>query len=148
MKKFIYILLITILGFSFTSCKKTEYHKIVFEITFLGTPGTGSSSFIEVYVIPAYIESEKAPRSPDRFNIPQVWRYEYLGLEKGQKVHFLVRGQLSYYYEMRIYIDDVEVSYRRVRVSDTSYYSDHVEESYGLNDKSTHDTGIIEFVYQ
>lgn len=148
MKKFIYILLITILGFSFTSCKKTEYHKIVFEITFLNSPGTGSSSFIDVYVIPAYVEREKAPRIPDRFNIPQVWRYEYLGLEKGQKVHFLVSGQLSYYFEMRIYIDDVEVSYRRVRVSDTSYYSDHVEESYGLNDKSTHDTGIIEFVYQ
>jgi len=144
MKKSIFILLITIFSFSFTSCKKTEYHKVVFEITFLGSPGMGSSSFIDVYILPNY--SDKKPFI-DRFNIPQVWRYEYLGLEKGQKVHFLVRGQLSYYFEMRVFIDGVEKSYRKVRVSDNSYYDDHVEESYGLNDKSTHDTGIIEFIY-
>ena len=117
---------------------------MTFEVTFLNTPGTGSSSFIDVYALPSY--SDKKPFI-DRFNIPQVWRYEYLGLEKGQKVHFLVRGQLSYYFEMRVFIDGVEKSYRKVRVSDNSYYDDHVEESYGLNDKSTHDTGIIEFIY-
>lgn len=144
MKKFIYILLITIISFSFTSCKKTDYHKVAFEITFLGTPGTGASNFIEVYALPNY--SDRKP-FVDRFNIPQVWRYEYIGLEKGQKVHFLVRGQLSYYFEMRVFIDGVQKSYRRVRVSDNSYYDDHVEESYGLNDKENHDTGIIEFTY-
>lgn len=144
MKKFIYILLITVISFSFTSCKKTDYHKVTFEITFLGTPGTGSSSFIDVYALPNY--SDKKP-FVDRFNIPQVWRYEYIGLEKGQKVHFLVRGQLSYYFEMRVFIDGVQKSYRKVRVSDNSYYDDHVEESYGLNDKESHDTGIIEFIY-
>lgn len=144
MKNLIYILLITVFSFSFTSCKKNDYHKVTFEITFLGTPGTGASNFIEVYATPSY--SDKKP-FVDRFNIPKVWSYEYIGLEKGQKVHFLVRGQLSYYFEMRVFIDGVEKSYRKVRVSDNSYYDDHVEESYGLNDKSTHDTGIIEFIY-
>lgn len=144
MKKFIYLFFITIIGFSFTSCKKTEYHKVVFEITFLGSPGTGASNFIDIYVTPSY--SDRKP-SIDRFNIPQVWRYEYLGLEKGQKVHFLVNGQLSYHFEMRVYVDGVEKSYRRVKVSDNSYYDDHVEESRGLNDKANYDTGVIEFTY-
>lgn len=144
MKKFIYIFLITILGFSFTSCKKTEYHKVTFEITFLGSPGTGASNFIDISAMPNY--SDKKP-FVDRFNIPQVWRYEYIGLEKGQKVYFLVSGQLSYYFEMRVFIDGVEKSYRKVRVSDTNYYDDHVEESYGLNDKSNEDMGVIQFVY-
>jgi hypothetical protein len=48
---------------------------------------------------------------------------------------------------MRVFIDGVQKSYRRVIVSDNSYYDDHVEESYGLNDKESHDTGIIEFIY-
>ena len=145
MKKFIYILLITILGFSFTSCKKTEYHKVMFEITFLQSPNMGNSNFIEVNCNPSYASSGKGP-TIDRFNIPQVWRYEYLGLEKGQKVSFSVRGQLSYYYEMRVYIDGTEVSYLRVKVSDSNYYDDHIEESHGLN-TSSYDTGLIEFIY-
>lgn len=143
MKKFIYILLITILGFSFTSCKKTEYHKVMFEIKFLQSPSNGNSNFIEVNCNPSY--SSNAP-TLDRFNIPQVWRYEYFGLEKGQKVVFSVRGQLSYYYEMRVYIDGNEVSYLKVKVSDSTYYDDHIEESSGLN-TSKYDTGLIEFVY-
>jgi hypothetical protein len=48
---------------------------------------------------------------------------------------------------MRVFIDGVEKSYRKVRVSDTNYYDDHVEESYGLNDKSNEDMGVIQFVY-
>lgn len=143
MKKFIYILLISILGFSFTSCKKTDYHKVMFEITFLQSPSTGNSNFIEVNCNPSY--SGNGP-TIDRFNIPQVWRYEYLGLEKGQKVSFGVRGQLSYYYEMRVYIDGNEVSYLKVKVSDSNCYDDHIEASSGLN-TSTYDTGLIEFVY-
>lgn len=143
MKNFIYFIMIVVIGFTFTSCKKTDYHKITFEVTFLGTPNTGSSNFIEIYATPNY--SDKKP-SIDRFNIPQVWRYEYMGLEKGQKVQFSVRGQLSYHFEMKVYIDGVEKSYRRVIVSDNSYYDDHVEESYGLN-TATEDMGIIEFTY-
>jgi len=141
MKKIIYILIVTLI--TFTSCKKTAYHKITFEVTFLDTPGTGASNFIQIYATPSY--SDKEP-SIDRFNIPQVWRYDYVGIKKGQKVQFCVRGQLSYHFEMKVYIDDVEKSYRRVIVSDNSYYDDHVEESHGLN-TATDDMGIIEFTY-
>jgi len=143
MKKILYISLIAV--FSLVSCKKeVEYHKLTYEITFLNSPGKNSSNFIEVSISPEYPEKDAYV---DRFNIPQVWRYDYLHLEKGQKVQFLVRGQLSYYFEMRIYLDGVETSYRRVIVSDYTYYADHVEESRGLNDKSNVDMGIIEFVY-
>ena len=144
MKTIIIFLILTLTVF-FTSCKKTEQqHKVTFEITFLNGPSTGNSSYIEVYTLPNY--SDKKPYV-DRFNLPQVWRYEYIGLKKGDLVHFLVRGQLSYFFEMKVFIDGVEKSYRKVKVSDNSYYDDHVEESRGLNDKSSHDTGIIEFTY-
>ena len=143
MKKFICILLIFILGFSFTSCKKKDYHKVMFEITFLQIPATGNSNSIEVYVTPSYADNKPYI---NRLNVPKVWRYEYIGLEKGQKVLFGVRGQLSYYYEMRVYIDDREVSYLKVKVSDYNYYDAHIEESSGLN-TSNYDTGLIEFVY-
>jgi len=145
MKNFIYLILVTLIGLSFTSCKKTEYHKVTFEIIFLQSPASGNSNMIEVYATPNY--SDNKPYL-NRLNVPQVWRYEYLGLEKGQVVRFLVSGQLSYYYEMRVYIDDVEVSYRKVKVSDNTYYDDHVEESSGLNDKEYEDTGLIEFTYR
>lgn len=145
MKKFVYILLFSVVvSFSFTSCKKTEYHKVSFEVTFLGGPSNGASNFIDVYVSPYY--EDKKPFI-DRFKLPTIWRYDYLALEKKQKVCFSVRGQLSYHFEMRVYIDDTEVSYRRVIVSNNSYYSDHVEESYGLNDKADEDTGVIQFIY-
>lgn len=142
MKKIIYIFLIV---FSLISCKKKhEYHKVTYEITFLNSPNKNSSNFIDVSISPEYPEKDAYV---DRFNIPQVWRYDYLYLEKGQLVQFLVRGQLSYYFEMRVYLDGVETSYRRVIVSDNSYYSDHVEESRGRNDKVDIDMGIIEFTY-
>ena len=144
MKKLIYILFVIIFSFSFSSCKKTEYHKVMFEITFLGSPNTGSSNFIDIGVVPNYPNTKPFV---DRFNVPQVWRYEYLGLEKGQKVYFSVYAQLSYYFEMRVYIDGVEKSYRRVKVSDNTYYACQIEESYGLNDKSTSNRAVIEFTY-
>lgn len=143
MKNFINIFIAIVISISFVSCKKTDYHKITFEITFLDKPGTGSSNFIEVQAIPDY--SDKKPYV-DRFNIPQVWRYDYMGLEKGQKVYFMVMGQLSYHFEMRVYIDDNEVSYRKVIVSSTNYYSCHVEDSGGRND-CTEDDAIIKFTY-
>lgn len=142
MKNFIYPFIIVIC-FIFTSCKKEEYHKLTFEVTFLGKPGTGTSNFINIYITPSYSDKEAFV---DRFNIPQVWSYDYMGLKKGDKISFLVRGQLSYHFEMRVYIDGTQKSYRRVIVSDNSYYDDHVEESSGLN-TATDDMGIIEFTY-
>jgi len=49
---------------------------------------------------------------------------------------------------MRVFIDGTEKSYRKVKVSDNTYYDDHVEESRGLNDKEYEDTGLIEFKYK
>jgi hypothetical protein len=144
MKKITNIILLSILISVFTSCKKAEYHKIMYEVTFLGKPGVGSSSMIDIYALPNY--TDKKP-TIDNAKIPQVWRYEYLNLQKGQKIYFAVRGQLSYHFEMRVYIDGVQKSYRRVIVSPYNYYDDHVEESYGLNDSSDEDMGLIEFTY-
>ena len=145
MKNFIYSVLIVIFSLSFGSCKKNDYHKVTFEVTFLGSPSTGVSNMIDVQLLPKYSDN---PPSIDRFNVPQVWRYDYIGLEKGQFVEFVVRAQLSYHFEMRVFIDGVQVSYRKVKVSDTSYYDDHVEDSNGLNDKSNEDTGEIQFTYR
>ena len=145
MKNFIYSALIVIFGLSFGSCKKKDYHKVTFEVTFLGSPSTGVSNMIDVQLLPKYSDN---PPSIDRFNVPQVWRYDYIGLEKGQFVEFVVSAQLSYHFEMRVFIDGVQVSYRKVKVSDTSYYDDHVEDSNGLNDKSNEDTGVIQFTYR
>ena len=116
----------------------------MYEITFLGSPGTGSSNFIDVAAKPSYQDNKPYI---DRFNVPQIWRYEYVGLEKGQKVQFLVYAQLSYHFEMRVFIDGVEKSYRRVKVSDNTYYACEIEESYGLNDESTSNRAVIEFIY-
>jgi len=142
MKKILYIFLIVV--FSFFSCKKEkhEYHKITFEVTFLNNPSNGSSNFIDITCSPRYVE--KIP-TIDRFNIPKIWRYEYLYLEKGQKVYFYVAGQLSYYFELRVYIDGVETSYARIKVDDYTYYASWVEESRGLNDKPNE--SVIEFIY-
>ena len=142
MKKIILSLITFTLLFS--SCKKHDYHKVSFGITFLNTPSYGSSNFIEVYATPSY--TDKKPNI-DNSNIPQTWRYDYMELEKGQLVNFLVRGQLSYHFEMRVYIDDNEVSYREVVVSNTTYYDDHVINSSGINDLANEDTGVIQFTY-
>lgn len=141
MKKFIILTLVVLV--TFTSCKKVEYHKVMFEVTFLNTPGMGSSNIIDIYALPNY--SDKKP-SIDKAKIPQIWRYEYLNLKRGDKIFFSVRAQLSYHFEMRVFIDGVQKSYSRVIVSPYTYYDDHVEESYGLNE-STDDMGLIEFTY-
>lgn len=145
MKNILYSLLILIVGFSFTSCKKKDMHKVTFEIVFLQSPSTGSSNLIEITAKPSYSDVKPAV---DRLNIPQKWTYDYIGLEKGDKVTFGVRAQLSYYYEMRVYIDGNQVSYMKVKVSDYNYYEDHVEDHSGLNDNTQYDTGLITFTYK
>lgn len=145
MKNFIYSLLIVIFGVSFTSCKKDNMHKVTFEIVFLQSPSTGSSNLIEITAKPSYSDVKPAV---DRLNIPQKWTYDYIGLKKGDKVTFGVRAQLSYYYEMRVYIDGNQVSYMKVKVSDYNYYEDHVEDHSGLNDNTQYDTGLITFTYK
>lgn len=144
MKNIFKIILILVITSSFFSCKKEELkHKVTFEVKFLDTPNKGSSNFIEIYTKPTDVNQT----SVDRFNVPKVWRYEYIGLVKGDKVELSVNGQLSYYFEMRVFIDDKEVSYMKVKVSDTVYYGCTVLERSGLNDLSNENVGYISFKY-
>lgn len=84
----------------------------------------------------------------DRFNIPKTWRYECYNLIKGDEIVFAVNGQLSYFFEMRLYIDDKQVSYLKAKVSDNSYYAVKVLEVDGLNDYADKNVAMISFVYQ
>jgi len=146
MKNFIKIIIgLVLVGFFFVSCKKTDYHKVTFEVTFLESPSTGASNFIDILVTP---KGENVTPI-NRFDIPKVWRYEHVGLEKGDLVQMVVSPQLSYHFEMRVYIDDKQVSYRRIKTSDFTYYSVHVEESYGRNEGylATQESSSITFKY-
>ena len=141
MKK-ILILLLIIIGF--TSCKKKEtFHKIGYEITFLDKPSYGSSNFFDVSAKPFDANN---PPSIDR-TTTKVWKYEYYQLKDGDKVQFGAFGQLDYYYEMRVYIDDKEVSYLRAVVGHYNYYATSIEEKHGLNDETSDTSPYIEFVY-
>lgn len=140
------ILIFLVLLFTFISCKKKEtYHKISYEIKMLEIPTNGASNFIEVITKPC--DLEKVPKI-DRFNVPLIWRYDYYGLKKGDEIIFSVDGQLSYRYEMRLYIDDIEVSYLKIKTSDNTYYSTIVEERSGINDWKNSQSGFINFIYQ
>jgi hypothetical protein len=137
------ILLIFLLSLFLFSCKKTEYHYLTFEITFLDKPAKGSSNFITIGVTP----NNRDQPNLDRFNLPEKWTYNYASLVKGDEVKFHVYGQLSYYYEMRVFIDNKEVSYLKVRTSDHAYYSYIVEDRYGLNMNQTSNSPYIQFVF-
>ena len=141
MKK-ILILLLIIIGF--TSCQKKEVlHKVGFEVTFLDKPRYGSSNFFDVYPYP--YDPNNRPQI-DR-EVTKVWKYEYYQLKDGDKVEFVAAGQLDYYYEMRVYIDDVEVSYLRAVVSHYNYYATLVEERRGLSDETSKTAPSIKFIY-
>lgn len=152
MKQFTYLLIFFVVTFS--SCKKedqTIYHQLVYEITFLDAPQTGSSNFIDATIKPVHYKDIKFTNgagSPpiNRFNLPKIWRYEFDSLKAGQQIMFAVNAQLSYHFQMKVYIDGVEKSYREVIVSDYNYYDDHVLETRGLNDV-TDDVAVIKFTY-
>jgi|LakMenEpi03Aug12_release.lakeMendotaPanAssembly.Ray.scaffolds.fasta_scaffold738422_2 hypothetical protein len=140
------ILILIFILFGFLSCKKLEKtHKITYEIKMLQIPSTGSSNFIEVMAEPC---GENGVPGINRFKVPKIWKYDYFGLRNGDKVMFSVDAQQSYRFEMKIYIDDIEVSYLKVKTSDNSYYLYFVEERNGINDWKNSDLGFIEFVYQ
>jgi len=141
MKKIFTIILILFL----IGCKKEpqlQKHKVTFQLNFITGPGAGSSNFIDIWMNPNNGDQPIV----DRFNIPRMIKYNYYPVKTGDKINFQVQGQLSYYYEMFVYIDDVEVSYIRARVSDYNYYADHVEERRGLNDYANVDHSIIQFL--
>jgi hypothetical protein len=143
MKKILFILVIL---FSFLSCQKGEkFHKISYEIKMLEIPSNGNSNFIDVTAKPC--DDENIPKI-NRFNVPLIWKYDYYGLKKGDEIMFFVDGQLSYRYEMRVYIDDVEVSYLKIKTSDYNYYVTYTEERSGLNDWRNTESSFINFVFQ
>jgi hypothetical protein len=144
MKNLLYFISL-FLFISLTSCKKEPLrHKITYEVTFLNKPSAGFSNFIDISALP----SDGQKPGVDRMNLPKIWRYEYYGLTSGEKVVFSVNGQLSYYFEMRLLIDDNEVSYIKAAVSDNTYYADHVIERRGINDYANEDKAIIGFTYR
>ena len=144
MKKILLLLVVILIGFS--SCKKKEtFHKITYEVTMLGKPGYGHSNFFEVSVYPNDLNNR--PESEISGSTIKVWKYDYYQLTDGDKVDFGAFGQLSYYYEMRVYIDDVEVSYVRAVVDDYTYYATYIEERRGINDVTSNSSPSITFTY-
>jgi hypothetical protein len=140
--KNITLILLSILMFGFVSCKKEPIkHKITYEIRFFETPSIGHSNSISYGIYPS---DHKEPKMTED-NMPKIWRYEYFGLTEGTEVVFSFRGQLSYYYEMIVYIDDVEKSYVRVKTSDNVYYATKIEERRGLNKHPEANGGLICF---
>jgi hypothetical protein len=143
MKKITFKLLLSIvLIFGFISCKKEPIkHKVTYQINFLETPGLGSSDFISYGASPSNHDLPVIRRG----EIPKTWKYEYFGLTEGTEVVFSFRGQLSYRYEMIVYIDDVEKSYVRVKTSDDVYYATKIEERRGLVKHPESNGGLICF---
>ena len=148
MTRLIKILFLSLIVFMFTSCKKEpKMHKIKYEITFIQTPDYGYTNWMELGVTPAYYgDYNYDPQNPSiNYDIAKTghWDYEYWELKDGDKVSFTLWTAPGYYYEMRIYIDGTEVSYKKL-YSDGSGTTD-IEAESGWNDSTT-DT-YIEFTY-
>ena len=124
------LLSLIILTCVFCACKKKTYHKIRFEFKILQQSKYGSATPIYLSILPKY-ESELPTLNA---TLPETWFYEYLGLKDGDKIYFSVDIPLSTYYEKWVYIDDKEVAYKKIKVSDSNYYSNKIIESRGLGD--------------
>lgn len=143
MKNLFKILLFTVSITVFVSCKKNQinYHKLSYEVEFHNSVTSGASNFIEVGTVPA-----DEHIAIDRFDIPKSVRSDYYGLKVGDKVHFVVNAQTSYWFTMRIYIDDVQISEREVKIGVGNYYVPEYYKQIGRNDYLG-DHAVISFVY-
>ena len=153
MKKTLLVLLISI----FISCKKEKtLHKIKYQITFLEIPDWFNSNYIEVKASPVYqgeynnsVNENGVPIGP-YINYNQtkdgLWEYEYWELKDGDEVYFDLWAQLYYHYEVRIYIDNIEVSYKRVKISDSNYFEVLDLETKGMD--NTPNNANIEFTFK
>ena len=154
MRKLLYIFIL--LSFVFTSCKKEpKSHRIKFQITFLELPSYGTSNYLEVTAQPCYY-GEYNNSVDENGNLIQpyidynqasdgLWEYEYWQLKDGDKVMFSLTAQLDYWYELRVFIDDVEVSYKKVKVSEHTYFAVEDLEESGWDD--TPGDSYIDFTY-
>lgn len=126
MKSTTLLILICLLG----ACKKQALHKIRFEFKVLEQSKYGSTTPIYLSILPKQ-ENEQAKIGA---MLPETWFYEYAGLKDGDKVYFAIDIPLSVYYEKWVYIDGVEVAYKRIKVSDSHYYENKIIESRGYED--------------
>lgn len=131
----------------FTSCEKEpNLHKVRFELTFLEEPSNGNSNMIDVNCVPHYSDEDPTIVASN-IQPGYVWSYEYWELVDGDKITFIVNPQLSYRFEMRVYVDDELISYRKIVTSDFNYYETIVEEEFGLNNEASTEYSIISFYY-
>ncbi len=112
LKKIINVLIISLILFS--SCKKINYHKLKFEVTFIqDCYDCYGYDVITVGCIPKY--SDDNIREIDTQNIYDgfVWSYEYWELVDGDKVSFAVLPiNYGYHFLIKVYVDDKLVSFR------------------------------------
>lgn len=138
--------IVLIIALSLGSCKKdVVLHKITFEVNFLKKPFYVYSNGFEIRVNPS---DEQVPPALDMSTNPRKWQYEFNGLREGDKVSFEAKGQLYYHYEMRVYIDEQEVSYLRALSSESNYYQGTVEERRGIQQQKSESEPVIEFIYE
>jgi hypothetical protein len=150
MKKFLYILILSFLTILSVSCKKQpKLHKIKYQITFLEIPHWASSNYLEVQAYPAYQNEYNYDTDAPYITYNQtqdgLWEYEYWELKDGDDVYLFLWAQLDYHFELRVFIDDVEVSYKRIKISDSNYFSAIEIDEEGLDD--TPGDQSIEFTY-
>ena len=155
MKKVLYTLLFLLTFLA--SCKKEDVdklHVIEYEIHFLEAPDWYQSNFVDVMAIPAsaggYYSNEPdnngnyKPTITYQQTLNEYWRYEYR-VKNGDEVIFRFDGQLSYHYEIRVFVDGVEMSHKEIKVSDDSYYVYTVLDESGLD--NTPGDNTIDFIY-
>ncbi len=122
--------LIFIVLFHLSGCKKApKLHKITYNFQLLQQSKYGSVTPIYLGVAPSY--EDQPPKMEG--NLIDSWSYTYLGLKDGDRVSFSVQIPLSIYYEMKIYVDDKELLYKRIKTSDSNYYMSYILESRGVD---------------
>ena len=150
------ILLLSLITFMFISCKKEpKMHKIKYQITFLEIPHWASSNSLEVGAVPCYsgeynnsVGENGVPIAPViTYNMTKdgLWEYEYWKLQEGDEIYFHLFAQLDYHFELRIFIDGIEVSYKKIKISDSNYFEIIDLDESGLDD--TKGDGDIKFTY-
>jgi hypothetical protein len=142
MKKLIFFFLIVFTMLFSCKKEKIEYHKITYEIeNYNGAEITPANYFL----VQAQPSSEQFS-AIDRNSNTKLERVEYWGLKNGDKVLFGVTAKLNYWFSMRIYIDDLFVSEREVKMSDYSYQAVSWYKQNGINNYEG-TAPIIEFIY-
>lgn len=152
---FLKALIIIIISSILTSCRKDDYHKIKYQVKFFELPYWYQSNAIDITAVPYY--QGKYNYSTDEFGAPiapsidyemtldSLWEYEYWELKKGDMVRFNIAGQLVYYYELNLFIDEKLVSTKKVKTSNDNYFQpiDIIES--GWDD--TPGDASIDFIY-